>query len=189
MIKIRKIILDMDNTLTDTARAMFDYYIYKTGDKSRRYDKNKVSWNMSELIPWDKEKVNNIFKDPKFFEFLKPFDDTIEALNKLKELGFYLEVCSLQVQETLADKVNYIYNTFPMVDKITVLPLHNDIFDKSEIQGEYIVDDRIDILDNSPIKNKILVGSYQWNCDCKKYNRVENMTELVEYIMDCEGIL
>jgi hypothetical protein len=46
-----------------------------------------------------------------------------------------------------------------------------------------------DILDNSPIKNKILVGSYQWNKDCHRYIRVENMTELVEYIMDSEGLL
>jgi 5'(3')-deoxyribonucleotidase len=185
MIKIQKVIIDLDNTLTDSAKALYHYYQHKTGDYSKPYDPSKVTWNMEKLIPWNKEQVNNIFKDPKFFDFLKPFDDTIESLNKIKELGFYIEVCSLHNIETITNKIDYIYTTFPMVDKITVLPLEGENFDKSEIQGDYIIDDKLEILDKSPIKNKILVGSYAWNIGTSRYVRVENMTELVEYLTDC----
>lgn len=178
----KKIILDFDNVLVNTAKAMFDYYQWKTNDYSLKYNESLVTWNMGKLIPWDKKEVNSIFKDKDFFNFLNPYPGTIESLNKLKEMGHTLEICTLHSVITMEHKLCYIKNTFPMVDIITILPLENNKFDKSKISGDIIVDDRVDILDTSICDHKILFGSYDWNKHNKKYARINSLEQLIKIV-------
>lgn len=185
-----RILIDFDNTITDTSRAYFDYYQEQTKDYSTEYLEDKVSWNMANLCPlWSRqEQADNVYIQEGFFKHLKLYPNVIEILNKLKSEGHYLHIVSCHDSRGKRYKINWIKENLPMIDKITIIPIDSGIqkFDKSNVYGTILIDDKVDALESSKCKYKVLYGLYPWNEDCKKYRRIFNWIELYEYIKRIE---
>jgi hypothetical protein len=71
-----------------------------------------------------------------------------------------------------------------MIDEVTIIPINTGIqqFDKSSIEGDMIIDDKVDAIKSSKAKYKILYGLYPWNQDCNKYLRLTNWFNVYAYI-------
>lgn len=178
------IILDLDNTLTNTPKAVLEIYREQTKDKSTEITSETLTWGLEKVCPkWKKEEVDAIFTNPKLFDKLELFDGAIEVLNKLKADGNTIEICSKHNKDGIELKKNWIKKNLPMVDKVTILEFKKDDktqenkFDKSSIKGDLIVDDLVEALESSPCKFKICYQTYNWN---KEWNgmRVANWHDL-----------
>lgn len=182
MVKIQ-IIFDLDNTCAMSDVAMLDFYNEVTGNNIP-YQKELVTWNMERLIKdWSKEQVNDIFIQEGFFKRLKLYDGVIETLNKLKADNHCIEIVSCHDIRGIHLKCEWIRKNLPMVDRINIIPLGEDLkLDKSHVEGDIIVDDVVSVLDTNPCRYKILFGDYHWNKDNNTYIRAENWQELYKII-------
>lgn len=164
-----KIIIDFDSTISKTHHAVLSLYREMTGDYGTEVDDNNLVWNMGDVCRlWTKEQVDEVFVNPRFFNYVEPFENCFTVLNALHKDGNYLEVCSLhKIGEGAIAKRRWIEGNMPFIDKITILPLEDGFghFDKSSVQGDIIIDDRVDCILSSPCKYKILFGDYTWNRD------------------------
>jgi 5'(3')-deoxyribonucleotidase len=182
-----KICIDFDSTIVDTSYAMFLYYQDKTKDTSIKYDKNKTSWSMTELLPlFSKEEIDNIFIEEDFFNYLQLLPNAYEVLNRLSE-DFELEIITYHNPKGIKLKENWIKNNLPMIDIITILPLENSkmTLDKSCAEGFLLIDDNIDCLKSSNTRYRICFGRYQWNtsyCGSKNNKRCLNWVEVEKQI-------
>lgn len=178
-----RIICDLDNTIFDTAKAMFTYYQEKYNDYSIKYDESKISWNMEKLISLSAAEVNKFFDEKEFFKHLKPYSNAIEVLTELSK-HHELELVSLHSCEGMAYKYEFIRENLPMFNRVALFPL-GDKFDKSMCSCDIAIDDRIDCLDSIDAKHKLLFGNYLWQNETninKTFIRVYNWQELYNVV-------
>jgi 5'(3')-deoxyribonucleotidase len=183
MIAIKRILIDIDNTCAQTDVAMVNFYNELTG-KNITYNKDLVTWDLELLIKdWSRQQINDIFIQEGFFKHLKLHDGVVETLNKLKEEGYFLEIVTCHDIRGIVYKCDWINKNLPMVDRINILPLGKDLkLDKSNVQGDIIIDDLPSILETSPCKYKILFSEYDWNRSCKSYPRAKDWNEVYKFI-------
>ena len=113
-----KILLDMDNTLFD-----FDRGVYDRGGNLDRYRPPEMS-------------------EPGFFANLKPFKGAIKFVEQLSKLDVDLYICSVPVADqwwTYGDKVKSINTWFPQLSKKIILTQ-----DKSMVKADILIDDSIE---------------------------------------------
>lgn len=163
-----KIIVDYDSTIVKTHEAVLKAYREETGDYGTEINDENLTWNMKNICRyWSQEQVDNVFINPNLFKHMECFENAKDVLTMLHLEGHYLEICSMHKTAGIPLKYEWIKNNLPFIDKITILPLDNGLqkFDKSSVSGDIIIDDRIDSIETSPCKYKILYGKYSWNKD------------------------
>lgn len=160
MKKKLQLIIDMDNTCTNSCYSIFELYQKETGDFSSKYKKH--DWNFKGIIPSSYlKRAIDLFGTKQFYDNLTLIDDCKDVLNRLKQY-FEIIICSKCVEHGLDIKLNYIKNNIPC-DRIVFI-IQND-FEKNFVGDNdlsIIVDDTLDAMGGKRYK-KILFGDYLWN--------------------------
>jgi 5'(3')-deoxyribonucleotidase len=188
------LIFDFDNTIVDSAKALYLRYQEKFNDYTIEYNENKVDWDMQQLLPIPKSEVNKFFNEPEFFKYLKPFDNAIEVLTELKNEGHYLHLVTYHSLEGIQYKQKYINENLSIFDEITILPLTDknlDNLDKSCVSGDIIIDDNIKALTTAKTNGKLCYGRYAWNKSwngkrAKDWVEVKNLIKMYISKHTCE---
>jgi 5'(3')-deoxyribonucleotidase len=198
----KKIILDFDSTMCHSISAFCSVYsvLYKhmEGFKEPNPDNVKV-YSLMDECPLVDAPVN-IFNTKLFFEFLKPFPNAEEVVEKLSK-QFDIYVVSICQPQNAYYKEEYIREHFPTVKQF--IPIINtdgncDMGCKGEIinaNNSICVDDSVLNLE-SFTKNTLLNGistcyniiygkEYHWNKDNpNNYFRANNWNELYNHIIE-----
>lgn len=163
-----KIVVDFDSTIAKTHEAVLKTYREETKDYGTEINDENLVWNMKNICRyWSQEEVDDVFTNPNLFKHMECFEGSKEVLQMLKFLGYEIEICSMHKTAGIPLKHKYIRDNLSFIDKITILPLDNGLqkFDKSCVEGDIGIDDRVDALLSYNCKYKLLYGEYSWNKD------------------------
>ena len=163
------LLIDLDNTITDTSKAMFDCCEASAiGVNGYVYEEKRVTWDMKTLLPHlTRNDIESMFCTEEFFNHLELLPNAHKIITDLKKLGHTIEIVSCHRVEGMDYKRAWIEKNIPMIDKITLVPIEHGhvVFDKSNVIGDVIIDDRLDALASSTAKHKIIFGYYDWNSE------------------------
>lgn len=178
-----QLIVDMDNTCTNSCFTVFKLYQEETGDYSKEYTKH--GWNFEGLIPphYTKRAID-LFGTKAFYDNLILMDNCKEVLERLKKY-FEIIICSKCVNHGLDIKLDFIKKNIPY-DRI-VFVMQED-FEKSFIgdkDSSIIVDDTLDAMGGQRYR-KILFGDYLWNKNVSDKWLEENNIERNDNWLDLE---
>jgi 5'(3')-deoxyribonucleotidase len=158
------IILDFDSTLVDTHTAVLKLYRETTNDYSTAITDDS-GWSIKEICPlWSEEECASVFKNPRLFELMKPFEGAVEATKKLQEDGHRITICTVHGHEGILYKGQAIKRMFSHIKEVIYID-NNTIMNKDLIRADVIVDDHMKNLNSSKCRNKICFGWYKWNED------------------------
>lgn len=155
-----RILVDFDETIVHSTKVIFNIIKEETG-----YDGEFVEdygWNFDGLLP--KEYVNRaieLFGEKVFYDNLYAFESAIGVLEELSESHEVVIV-------TKHNEKGRLYKTQWIEDNLPFATLHyTETFDKSEVEGDVIIDDKIECLESVKglVKHRICYGDYGWNKD------------------------
>lgn len=157
-----KILIDFDNCITNSSETACKVYKLKTGQFA---DVNKITdYHFDEVMPlWNRQQQNDIFISTEFYELLEPMENSIQMLQKLKDEGHELIICSITRAEGMILKKNWIDKHLPFIDSTILIDNFKQgdstvRMNKEVIIGDLILDDHIGNLINNKSKYKILFG-------------------------------
>jgi 5'(3')-deoxyribonucleotidase len=172
----KKLLIDMDGVLIQSAKACMELY---QRDKGIYIDWNirELQWDFKPYVPdEDFKTVISYFNDQRMYDIAEPLKDSVEALKRLSEY-YELVVVTKAHRYALPYKANWLYNYFSFVDRVIYLDQKD--FDKSLIAGDYIIDDKIQPLCGGNRETAILFGNYY-------YNNFDNITDFEQELIDKE---
>ena len=175
------LVIDFDNTIVDTDKAMWQLYREETNDMSTDYKKHSRWW-YDEICPlWNRKQQNDTFKNPRFFELLEFIPDAKETLKKLKKEGHNITICTVHRREGMLLKSQWIYENLNFVDSLIIVDADMNKNNKSIIAGDILLDDAIPNLATSNCKLPICFGQGLWNKDWQGF-RAKNYYEFYQII-------
>ena len=128
-----KLFLDFDGTLTDSISAFCKVYHDWYGnykDYKTPIPEEVRRWDLTDQCPLAKNNTENIFSSEEFFYYLKPFPNTVEVLQRLKE-KYQLIIVTIGSYNNIANKCNFIQDTFPFVDDFIGIVNKGSVMNKS----------------------------------------------------------
>lgn len=163
----KKIYLDFDGVVVNTIKAVVDTY----NDDFRFYNNFKkvhwedvFHWDFRELKYADREYINFLFTQPRFFKRLEFMDNAKEVLNKLKE-KYEIVIVSMGITPNLRAKKNWIKKNMPYAKFVGVN--YSKYYSKDHIDmsdGILFLDDNASNLLNVNAQNVVVFGDvYPWN--------------------------
>ena len=158
----KTILIDFDNTLVNSAETIFEIYKKEKNIIDKEYHRNYL-WNFKGLIDEDYvERAVDLFGEKEFFNDLQLYPDAYRVVQKLSR-KYHVRICSVHKMNTSHRKVAWIRKNLPFIPKedIVILPYENG-FDKSCVQGEIIIDDKVSCIRGNR-ELKILYGNYKYN--------------------------
>lgn len=172
----KRILVDFDNTLVESTNIVLDLFQEDTGKEFKYYNINAINWDFS---PWIKAeelpKILEYFDCESFYERAKLMPNAYEVLKELSERYDIIACSKCATDKGSTLKTKWIKENLPFVKDIIILRQEN--FDKSHVEGDFIIDDRCDCLVGDRIF-KIKFGEY-------KYNRLFNIEdEIFDKLMD-----
>lgn len=156
---MRRIIVDFDNTMVKSSKAILDLYNKRTHSNIEYTDNH--GWNFEGLIPKEhSQEVKRWFNQDEFYEVLEPMDKAVEYLELLSKNNEII-VCTKHDFRYMQMKKRYIYEYFPFIDNVICLSRFNKSFigNKNDIK----IDDRLECLKGSECETNILFGNYGYN--------------------------
>lgn len=157
------ILLDWDSTIADSSRRIVEMYLKRPFNKM--YD---LEWDFSPYIPKeDLEWALSQFASKEMYRGLSLINGCREALQELRDMGFYLIVCSKTAEELRPLKEEFIEELVgDLIDEIHLI----DNFNKAQycqengIEVDFVVDDKIECHVGFPANViHLLFGNYKWN--------------------------
>ncbi len=173
------IFIDIDDSICDTRRAVYDIYQEISGDKSS--DIMIPSKRYKDFCPkWEDEQINNLFKTSKeVYNTAKPVKGAVEGVEKLLKLGFDVRLVSLNFSSSVHYKQEWVDKYFPSLsDKLyigTNVRANKDIF-----KGFAIIDDDMKNIETSPCEYPILIDIYNIYKDSPYQHKYSSWKELVD---------
>ena len=155
---MKKIYLDLDNTVMQTTKAIVDIYNddFSAYSNFKYIDYRQVhSWYFDELELCDRDYINNLFNQPRFFRIVKMFPNAKEKIDELsnKYKIVFVSMCyypNKKLKEIWV-KENFPYAKFISVD-------FNKYLNKSHIDmsdGIAFIDDSVNNLKESNCSRNI----------------------------------
>lgn len=172
-----RIVIDFDQTLVNSSKALHEIYLQETGRKEEYNPKH--TWNFDGLFPKDyKKRVKELFHEKIFYENLFAFHGAIDVIKHLIKRHEVI-ICTTQQGEGVLLKNQWINDHLPFINNV----IYMDSFDKSSINGDVFIDDKPECLNsvNGNFKCIWCYGDYLWNKDWKG-ERVLNWREIEEKI-------
>lgn len=188
MIKIN-IVIDFDNTLVQTNKSILSLYREITNDYSTDLSMLKTWWFDDVCPQFSREQQNELFNNPRMFDLLEPQENAINILNKLKQEGHNLILCTIHHPNGIRYKSKYIHSHFPMFDSIIYIDLlKHEKLQKSLIKGDILLDDSSQYLSSSTVEYPICYGDSGWNQDWKN-TRVLSWLEFYDKVQEINNKL
>lgn len=156
------LIIDFDNTIVNSDKAIWELYRKRTGDLSTDYRDHSVWW-YDEICPkWSREEQDAAFQDPEFFSLLELMPGAIEVMKQLKAEGHTITICTVHKNIGVPMKVRWIRNHLDFIDNLVIIDDESKGY-KSMIAGDIMLDDNISNLLTSSCKLAIAFGEGKWN--------------------------
>ena len=172
---MKKLILDFDNTIVNTTKAMIRSMNPFIKDSSKKVDENSPSyyWSFKDLFPETHMRyIDILFNSELLFDNMELYSNVRNVLEDLHEKGVMIYVCSIGSYKNIKLKLDYLHKHLPFVEVIPIAQ-NNIAMDKAIINMENAVflDDNVDCLNSSNADVKIL---YKHDNFTTEKNRVWN---------------
>lgn len=161
-----RILVDMDNTICDSVKAIVDCI-------NEEYKKNfkvnyRCTWDFDGCLPkWYLPRALELFNEQIFYDNLEPIKDSVEVLERLSR-KHEIVIVTKHGSDGVTYKAKWIRNNFPFINR--VIYLDQSGFDKSIINGDIIIDDRVDCLLGGNRDFRLLFGNYGWNQEVPQFH-------------------
>lgn len=157
-----RILVDFDNTIAKSSQCIFEIYCEETNDYSKEYT-NKHGWDFENLIPLDyKDRAVSLFDKEIFFNRLTPVEYVCDVLHRLSYKHEIIVVTKAN-PESVVFKSKWIKSYLPFIKNVVYLEQTN--FNKGMVQGDIIIDDKLECLLSGDWGYRIVFGEYGWNQD------------------------
>jgi 5'(3')-deoxyribonucleotidase len=156
------LIIDFDNTIVESDKAIWELYREDTGDLTTDYKDHSVWWYDDVCPKWSRDQQDNAFQSPKFFEILEFMPDAVKYLKKLKEDGHTLTICTVHRGDGVPLKVEWIRKNLDFIDNLVIVESSSKGH-KSMIYGDIILDDSYSNLSTTICKLPVCFGEGKWN--------------------------
>ena len=179
MIKDKIIVIDLDSTIINTARMVINLHNKLNLNKQIEYIED-CSWKFKPMIKTDEElsELFNVFDHKDFYNNTIYTKNAKEIVNKLSQ-EYEVIICSKHNNTRKPITRAFIKKEFPNCK----LKFVDNFKDKSKIDCDFVIDDKIETLEGFVNKNtvRICFGNYQWN---KEYIGIRevNWNNIYEYI-------
>lgn len=182
-----KLFLDVDNTITNSSKAICKSYnfLYKDekGFKPANWIENE-KYNFSEICPL----INNpakLFRDELFFRYLEFMgDNTCDIIRKLNE-KYQVIICSIGHPKNISLKSLWLNDKLSFIKDYILLYNDGCKMDKSivDMSNGIFIDDCTSNLDSSNAELKVIFGDeYEWS-QTKDYTRCWNWTDVAKLLL------
>lgn len=157
---MKKLILDFDNTIVNTTRAMIRSMNPYIKDVDKKVDENKVAyyWSFEDLFPKTHLRyVDILFNSQHLFDNLELFPNVFNVLEDLHKKGVHIYICTIGSYKNIKLKLDWLHENLPFVDVIPIAQ-NNIVMDKAIINMEnsVFIDDNTDCLNSSNADIKIV---------------------------------
>ena len=157
---MKKLVLDYDNTIVNTTKAMVRSMNPFIKDSSQKVPEDTPSyyWSFEDLFPKTHLRyVDILFNSQHLFENMKLFPNVFNVLKDLHEKGVQIYICSIGSYKNIKLKLDYLHEQLPFVDVIPIAQ-NNIVMNKAIInmQNSVFMDDNCNCLNSSNADVKIL---------------------------------
>ena len=153
------IFIDIDDTLADTRRAVYNLYVEVTGDASGSI--NTKSKRYTDFCPtWTDEQVSDLFKTGyTLYEKVECIPGAKEAVNELIKRDYDVRIATIHVATGVPAKQEWIDKHFPMLSE-KVYYINSTNANKDVFEGHSIIDDDLRNIKNNKSIKPILLDFY-----------------------------
>ena len=172
---MKKLILDFDNTICNTTKAMIRSMNPYIKDSLKKVDENSPSyyWSFKDLFPETHLRyIDILFNSELLFSNMILYPNVYNVLEDLHNKGVQIYVCTIGSYKNIKLKLDWLHENLPFVDVIPIAQ-NNIVMDKSIINMENCVfmDDNCSCLNSSNADVKIV---YRHDGFTTEKNRVWN---------------
>lgn len=171
------IFLDIDDTLADTRRAVYDLYVELTGDNSG--DINVKSKRYVDFCPlWSDKDIEKLFNSYTLYERVKPMFGAKEVMSKLVEKGYDLRIATIHVANGVPVKQKWIETHFPeLKDKVYYV---NCVDNNKDVFREYgLVDDDMKNIKTNKSSTPVLLDIYNIYDEVEVKNKAKRWIDVL----------
>lgn len=173
-----KILIDFDNCISNSAETVVNLYKKEYKKKDITYNSKEIEWDftpyiLKEHLSWALRR----FTSQEFYDNLELMPNCKEVLERLSK-EHELIIVTKKHPDGVSMNDQWIRNNLPFIERVVYL--RQDSFDKSLIQGDIIIDDKIEcMLGDQDRKFGLLFGDYTYN-----YTRNIKMNYLIRRTKD-----
>ena len=172
---MKKLILDFDNTIVNTTKAMIRSLNPFIKDSTAKVDENSPSyyWSFKDLFPETHLRyIDILFNSELLFSNMELYSNVYNVLEDLHEKGVPIYVCTIGSYKNIKLKLDWLHEKLPFVEVIPIAQ-NNIVMNKAIINMENCIflDDNVDCLNSSNADVKIL---YRHNGFLTEKNKVWN---------------
>lgn len=164
---VKNIVIDFDNTIANSSETALAYISnkYKAFDFSSSYDPSVLLWGFQPFIT-DKDQVKEVLdymNSKDFFDNLKVVENVEKALSYFKKNNIKLTLCTNRTGQSFDYVREWLkkQNLYELFDYVICV----SSFDKSIINGEIIIDDKLSCMINDDRQVHIVFGNYKYTKD------------------------
>ena len=172
---MKKLILDFDNTICNTTKAMIKSMNPFIKDSSKKVDENALSycWSFCDLFPETHLRyIDILFNSQLLFDNMELYSNVYNTLNDLHEKGVQIFICTIGSYKNIKLKLDYLHEKLPFVEVIPIAQ-NNIVMDKAIINmtNSVFIDDNCSCLNSSNADVKI---AYRHNGFLTEKNAIWN---------------
>ena len=172
---MKKLILDFDNTICNTTKAMIRSMNPYIKDSLKKVDENSPSyyWSFKDLFPETHLRyIDILFNSELLFSNMILYPNVYNVLEDLHNKGVQIYVCTIGSYKNIKLKLDWLHENLPFVDVIPIA--QNDIVMNKAIinmENSVFMDDNCSCLNSSNADVKIV---YRHDGFTTEKNRVWN---------------
>lgn len=167
---MKRLIIDMDDVIADTTGQFINYYEREYGvlvDREALHHKEE-----GEGFP-NKEAIMRYLFEPGFFRKIKPYENSIETLEKLNQkYSLYIVSAAMQFPQSLSEKQEWLQEHCPFLTWKQIVFCGS----KAVVHGDYMIDDMIYNLETFNGEKFIYTAPHNMQYDL--YPRLNNWNEV-----------
>lgn len=185
MNKIKRIILDVDHTITKSDEAFIKAYSELYNVKPLGFETKK--WDFTDCLPdIDKSLIMPTFASDLFFEFLQPYPHVVEEVEKIRRMGIEVIIASQCSPQSVGKKAQWIDKHFPNICQYPKIGWGKDKSYLALGEGDLFIDDMPKVLDSVSTEYKIMfkgVDGRDWQQD-NEYSCINDWEDFSMVISD-----
>lgn len=157
---MKKLILDFDNTIVDTTRAMIKAMNPYIKDVTQKVPEDSLAycWSFADIFPETHLRyVDILFNSKQLFDNMELFSNLYDTLEDLHNKGVQIYICTIGSYKNIKLKLDWLHENLPFVDVIPIAQ-NNIVMNKAIINMEnsVFIDDNTDCLNSSNADVKIV---------------------------------